>query len=166
MPAGQESGIILPMKRKLPNSSHCFVCGLENDFGLHLSFYFDEQNRVISETQFDARYQGYPGVVHGGIVATALDETLARAVMYEDPNRFMFTGRLTTRYRKPVPLERPVRLVGEVLKDRGRMAECAAKLYGPDGDLLAEAEGLMVEIPDEVSNETYGNGYGWEIRED
>ena len=125
------------MKRKLPNSSHCFVCGLENDFGLHLSFYFDEQNRVISETQFDARYQGYPGVVHGGIVATALDETLARAVMYEDPNRFMFTGRLTTRYRKPVPVERPVRLVGEVLKDRGRMAECAAKLYGPDGDLLA-----------------------------
>lgn len=166
MPACQESGIILPMKRKLPNSSHCFVCGLENDFGLHLSFYFDEQKRVICETQFAAHYQGYPGVVHGGIVATALDETLARSVMYEDANRFMFTGKLTTRYRKPVPVERPVRLVGEVVKDRGRMAECTAKLYDQDGELLAEAEGLMVDIPADQSGETYANGYGWEVREE
>lgn len=154
------------MKRKLPNSSHCFVCGLENDFGLHLSFYFDEDNHVVCETQFASQFQGYPGVVHGGIVASALDETLARAVMHDDPDRFMFTGKLTTRYRKPVPTEQPVRLVGEVIKDRGRMAECIAKLYGPDGELLAEAEGLMLGIPEGMVDHTGQEGFWWGVVED
>ena len=152
--------------RKLPNSSHCFVCGLENDFGLHLSFYIDDENRVVSETEFPAHFQGYPGVVHGGIVATALDETLARAVTVDDPNRFMFTGKLTTRYRKPVPTEKPVRLVGEVVRDRGRVAECVSRLYGPEGELLAEAEGLMMSGAEVTMDAPNLEGYWWGVVDD
>ncbi|HKJ28279.1 MAG TPA: PaaI family thioesterase [Anaerolineales bacterium] len=152
--------------KKLPNSSHCFVCGLENDFGLHLSFYMDEENRVNCETHFSAHFQGYPGVVHGGVVAAALDETLARAVMVDDPDRFMFTGKLTTRYRRPVPTEQPIRLVGEVLNDRGRVAECAAKLYGPEGELLAEAEGLMMGIPEGMVDHSNQDGFWWGVVDD
>ena len=138
--------------KKLPNSSHCFVCGLENDFGLHLSFYVDENNRIVSETQFPAHFQGYPGVVHGGIVATILDESIARAATAADPNRIMLTGKLTTRYRKPAPVGKPLRAVGEVIRDRGRMVECASYLYDQDGELLAQAEGLMIDVPPEMEH--------------
>ena len=152
--------------KKLPNASHCFVCGLENQFGLQLSFYIDEHKQVISEITVPEHFQGYPGVVHGGIVATMLDETLARAVMADDPNRFMFTGRLTTRYRKPVPLGVPLRLVGQVRRDRGRVAECAAYLYGPDEELYAEAEGLLMEVPEEVLSNTDFSGMSWQVHPD
>lgn len=134
------------MKRKLPNSTGCFVCGVENKAGLKLFFYVDDDDRVITEAAIPEHFAGYPGVAHGGIVSTILDETLARAVMADDPNRFVFTGRLTLRYRKPTPTDTPLRAVGEVVRDRGRMVECASFLYGPDGELLAEAEALLFEM--------------------
>ena len=156
----------MSVTKKLPNASHCFVCGLENQFGLKLSFYIDEQDQVVSEINVPEHFQGYPGVVHGGIVATMLDETLARAVMADDPNRFMFTGRLTTRYRKPAPLGVPLKLVGKVLRDRGRVAECASYLYGPDGELYAEAEGLLMQVPEDTNSNTDFSGMSWQVHPD
>jgi len=156
-------GYNFSVKSKLPNASHCFVCGLENSSGLQMSFYIDDQDQVVSEVTIPEQFQGYPGVAHGGIVATILDETLARAVMVTDPDRFMFTGRLTTRYRKPTPLGVPVRLVGRVIRDRGKMAECASSLYGPDGELCAEAEGLLLQVPQEVIDQTDFGGMSWKV---
>jgi len=65
-------------------------------------------------------FEGYPGVVHGGITAAMLDEAACRVYMNEDPPRFLFTARLEIRYRKNVPTQTPLRLVGKALKDRGR----------------------------------------------
>ena len=120
---------------------------------MKLHFYVDEEDRVVTEVVIPAHFQGYPGVAHGGIVSTVLDETLARSVMAEDPDRFMFTGRLTVRYRKPTPTGMTLKCVGEVVKDRGRMAECSGYLYGPEGELLAEAEGLLFEIQDDEDHQ-------------
>ena len=100
------------------------------------------------------QFQGYPGVVHGGIVATILDESIARAATAADPNRIMLTGKLTTRYRKPTPVGEPLRAVGEVIRDRGRMVECVSYLYNQDGELLAQAEGLMMDLPPEMEHQS------------
>jgi acyl-coenzyme A thioesterase PaaI-like protein len=150
---------------KLPNSSHCFVCGLENQQGLHLNFYQEGDAVVVNHVVPD-RFQGYPGVVHGGIVASMLDEVLGRVFMIDDPNRFMYTARLTLRYRKPLPTEKPLKIVGKVVRDRGRSAESKAQLFGPDGDLLAEAEGLLVELPEEVYDSTDLEALGWKVYPD
>lgn len=128
-----------------------------------MSFYIDEQKQVVSEVILPEQFQGYPGVAHGGIVATILDETLARAVMYDDPDRFMFTGRLITRYRKPTPLGVPLHLVGKVIRDRGKIAECASFLFGPDGELCAEAEGLLLQVPQEITDQTDFGGMSWKV---
>src|SRR5690349_19413206 len=106
-----------------PNSKHCFVCGLENDFGLKLRFDDNGVDEVVSHTTVARRYQGYPGVVHGGIIAAMLDETTARTAMIVDHNRFMMTGRMDIKYRKPVPVETPLTLIGRMVRDRKRMAE-------------------------------------------
>lgn len=154
------------LMNKLPNSKDCFVCGLENDFGLKLSFYKEEDGSVVVNYTVPDRYQGYPGVVHGGIVTTMLDEILGRVSAVDAPNRFMFTAKLTTRYRHPVPTEKPLRMVGRIIKDRGRIIESKAELFGPDGELLAEAEGLMVALPEDVLGDMDMETLGWKVYPD
>jgi len=140
------------MEAKRSNSSQCFGCGSDNPLGLQLVFIVNEKQQVESQMLIPEQFQGYPGVVHGGIVATILDESIARAATAADPNRIMLTGKLTTRYRKPVPVGKQLRAVGEVIRDRGRMVECASYLFDQDGELLAQAEGLMIDVPPEMEH--------------
>lgn len=137
------------MREKQPNSKHCFVCGLENPHGLKLTFYQIGPEEVTAEYTVMHGYQGYPGVVHGGIVASMLDEIAGRALMGVDPDqsRFLFTARLNIQYRKPVPVGEPLRLVGRATRQKERSAAAHAAIYGPDGDLLAEADAILVNVP-------------------
>ncbi len=148
---------------KLPNSKDCFVCGLENPFGLKLHFYATGPDEVEVKYTVPDRFQGYPGVVHGGILASMLDEVLGRVFMIDDPNRFMYTGRMTARYRKPVPTGKPLRMVGKIIKDRNRVAQSKAELYGPEGELLVEAEGLLIKLPPEVLEDGNLEALGWKV---
>ena len=86
--------------------------------------------------------------------------------MNGDQDRFMYTAKMTVRYRKPVPTGKPLKIVGTILKDRGRMAESKAELFGPDGELLAEAEGLLVNLPEEVLDTTNLQELGWKVYPD
>lgn len=150
---------------KQPNSAHCFACGMENEYGLKLPFYGDGELRVVCEYTISDQYQGFPGIAHGGIVTTLLDEALVRAFMTKDPNRFMYTAKLTVRFRKQVPTEQLLKIEGEVVKDRGRMGESKAKILGPDGDILAEAEALVVALEEEMQPERREE-LGWKVYED
>ena len=150
---------------KQPNSSHCFACGIESEYGLKLSFYSEGDQSVICDYVVPERFQGFPGTVHGGIVASILDEILVRSFMAGDPSRLMYTAKLTVRYRKPVPIGEELHGVGTVVKDRGRRGEAKAELFGPDGQLLAEAEALAVEFPKEEMEEDF-EGLGWKVYPD
>ena len=87
-----------------PTSRMCFVCGRENPTGLHLKFYEDQQaEQILAEITIPEVYQGYPGVVHGGIVAAILDEVSGRAaMMYQSQDYFWVTAKLEVRDRKSV----------------------------------------------------------------
>jgi acyl-coenzyme A thioesterase PaaI-like protein len=146
-----------------PNSKHCFVCGLANPLGLHLRFYDTGPGEVTAEITIPNHYQGYPGVVHGGIVAAMLDEAAGRAHMGGDPPRFMFTARLEIQYRKNVPIGQPLRLVGLAGKTRGRTAASTSAIYDADGLLLAEADALMVDVPDETLKGADLETLGWKV---
>ena len=61
-----------------PNSRHCFVCGLENNYGLKLRFKETGPGEVTADYTVPEHFQGYPGVVHGGIVTAMLDEVTGR----------------------------------------------------------------------------------------
>ena len=147
-----------------PNSRHCFVCGVENKYGLHLRFYDTTEGEVIVETTVPEQFQGYPGIVHGGIVASLVDEALGRVHMgsSNDP-RFMFTARLTVNYRKPVPTGQPIKVVAQALKSKRRSATSTAQVLGPDGELLAEAEAVLVNVPDEMVSNADLEALGWKI---
>jgi acyl-coenzyme A thioesterase PaaI-like protein len=151
---------------KQPGSLHCFVCGVANPFGLHLDFYETAPGEVTASFTAPTEYQSYPGIVHGGIVAAMLDEVSGRALMGVDSPRFMFTARLDIRYRKNVPIGVPLRLVGHAGKSKGKAAVATGEIYGPDGTLLAQAEALLVDVPDDIVQTTNLDDLGWKVYPD
>lgn len=158
----------MTLANKLPNSKNCFACGMENPIGLKLQMYADPQTEggVVCEYTVPRVYEGYPGIVHGGVISTIMDEAVSRVFMLQDHNRFMYTARLTTKYRKHVPVEQPLRITGIVVKDRGRVAEARAAIYDASGELLAEGEALMVALPAEDLNGVSLDELGWRVYAD
>ncbi len=156
-------------KTKQPNSRHCFICGLENPVGLQLKIYQTAPGEIETTYTAPEHFQGYPGVLHGGIVATILDEISGRSHMGDDPSapRFMFTAKLEVKYRRNVPIGKPLRIVGKAGKSKGRMAEGWAGIYDESGELLAEANTLLIDVPQELMGEKANlEALGWKVYPD
>ena len=129
-----------------------FYCGLKNPVGLHLHIYEAEPGVVESTYIAPEHFQGYPGVLHGGIVGAILDELAGRSQMGSDLSapRFMFTARLEVKYRKNVPIGKLLRIAGKAGKSKGKTAEAWAGIYDADtNDLLAEGNALLINVPQE-----------------
>lgn len=152
--------------KRQPNSKHCFVCGLESPVGLKMRFEDNGVDEVRAVYTIGDRHQGYPGVAHGGVVAAMLDEAAGRTAMITDPNRFMMTGKMAIRYRKPVPTETELTLIGTLLKDRGRTAQTHSEIRLPDGSVAAEAEVMIVAIPPEYVPDADLDALGWRVYPD
>jgi len=148
------------------NSRCCFVCGLANPIGLKLRFDLTAPGEVTTLYTVPESYQGFPGVVHGGIVAAMLDEVCGRVHMGIDPPRFMYTARLDVRYRKNVPIEQPLRIVGRAVKNKSRTATASGVIYGPDGEVLAEADALLVDVPEDFVQSADLEALGWKVYEE
>ena len=134
------------------NSRMCFVCGRENPVGLHMDFYNDpEAGQVKAPFVIPAPYQGYPGVTHGGVLASILDEVSGRAInVGREETAFWVTAKLEVRYRAPTPTETPLTAVGWVVAERQRSAQVAAEIRLPDGTVTADAEAIVVNPPAEM----------------
>ncbi|MBI1795001.1 MAG: PaaI family thioesterase [Chloroflexi bacterium] len=149
---------------KQPNSRMCFICGLENPIGLHLHMYETEPGVIESKYIAPEHFQGYPGVLHGGIVAALLDEISGRAHMGGADNpRFMFTGKLEVKYRKNVPVGKLLKIIGKAGKVRSKMAESWAGIYDESGELLAEANALHINVPEDQFDLSRLDELGWKV---
>ncbi len=129
----------------------CFACGRLNPAGMHLDF---EVARDRAETRYvgDRRHQGYDGTLHGGVVAALLDETMGWAIFHQ--GMWGVTARLNVTYRRPVPVGEELRVVGEVTRARGRAVELHGTVArASDGEILAEADGTFLRMPDERRRE-------------
>lgn len=155
-----------PDGRPQPNSQTCFICGLGNPFGLKIRFYSVGTDTVEARVILSNPYQGYPGIAHGGIVATILDETMGRAILAKDPGRMMMTGTMELRYRQSVPLGEEILFRGRILKDRIRVAQASAEAILPDGTVAVEVSGMLVQIPPEKVAELNTPEIGWRVYED
>lgn len=137
----------------------CFVCGRENPVGLHLHFYTDDDGRVHAEFTPGQEHQGYPGVMHGGLITALLDETIGRTAIAGD--LWCMTARLEVRFRKPVPIGERLHIVGEISRNNGRLLQGHGEIrLGTDDQLLAEATGTFVRIPNDQI-ESYKQALAW-----
>lgn len=140
------------VKSKQPNSRMCFVCGLENDFGLKARFYSVADKELVGLFIPSEEHQGYPGRLHGGIASTILDETIGRAFLIEHQDSWWVTAELSVRFRKPIPLAETIRVVGRITGRRGRIFEGTGEILLPDGTPAAMAKGKYFAQPiDEIT---------------
>ena len=140
--------------KKQNNSRMCFVCGLENNFGLHASFYETDSNELVAIVTPSEQHQSYPGRMHGGLAATILDETIGRAIANgKEDQVWGVTLELTTKYRKPIPLGVELRIVGRVSRDDHRFFEGTGEILLPDGSVAVSAAGKYMKVPiDKITN--------------
>jgi uncharacterized protein (TIGR00369 family) len=141
---------------KQHNSKMCFVCGLKNPSGLGASFYEVEGDQLVALFTPCEEHQGYPGRMHGGIAATILDETIGRAMNIQQKEIWGITVELKIRYRKPVPLDGELRVVGRITKENRRMFEGSGEILLPDGEVAVEGQGKYFKLPiEEIADFDY-----------
>ncbi|MQY05699.1 PaaI family thioesterase [Actinomadura macrotermitis] len=127
----------------------CFGCGEEAAGGLRLRRTGVDDGAVTAEFDVRAELQGAPGLAHGGVLATAMDEVLGTAAWLLG-KRYV-TGRLETDYLAPVPVGSTVHLRAWCTGVDGRKAylEGEGRVGGPDGPVAVRAAALFVEVPEE-----------------
>jgi uncharacterized protein (TIGR00369 family) len=140
------------MVERQPSSRSCFACGRDNDVGLKMVWEnHPEEGEIRSQVTVPERFNGYPGVVHGGILAAMLDETAGRTVLLDgDPDELMVTAKLEVAYRRPTPTDTPLLLVGRLVSRTEDRAEATAEVRLPDGTVSARGRVLLARPPKEI----------------
>jgi len=138
---------------------------MENPIGLHLHMYEVEPGVIETKYLAPDHFQGYPGVLHGGIVAALIDEVSSRTQMGDGMNpRFMFTGKLEVKYRKNVPVGRMLKIVGKAGRSKRNLAEAWAGIYDAETDeLLAEGTTMCIDVPEEQFDKSRLDELGWKV---
>ncbi|MFF1481998.1 PaaI family thioesterase [Streptomyces sp. NPDC058301] len=125
---------------------HCFGCGGGQPHGLHLEARAGEGVTVTAEFTVRPPHQGAPGLAHGGVLATALDETLGSLNWLLQT--IAVTGRLETDFVRPVPVDTVLFLEAEVTAVDGRKiySRATGRIGGPDGPVAVRADALFIEV--------------------
>lgn len=135
----------------LPTYKNCFVCGQESPVGLKSRFHTDGE-KVWTEFEATPEYEGYKGVIHGGIITALLDETMGKAIcaVYDI---LAMTGKLEIRFRQETRVGRKLLVEGWVISCKGRFYETKGTVRDDAGEVLAEAKGMFIAIPPDASGE-------------
>jgi len=122
---------------------HCFVCGEKNQAGLKLKFSHAE-DKVWTTYIPSAAYEGYPGILHGGITSTLLDEVMSQCLHVQ--GLAGLTARLEVRFKQSIPIGKPVIFEARMIKRKGTLVDLEAKALLEDGQLAATALGRFMLI--------------------
>lgn len=137
------------MTEKIINYRGCFICGEENPVGLKLDFFFDRERKIARAEFMPGReYEGYRHLLHGGIISSLLDEVMAKAILAEEIP--VVTSKLTVEFKRPALVGNRLTLEGWITGRKSRAYFTAGKIFGSDGQLLAEASGVYIRADGEL----------------
>lgn len=129
-----------PSLQSVKDYTMCFACGQENPAGLRLSFR-REGERVKTEFTPGELHQGWPGIVHGGIINTLLDEAMAYAPFFQGLN--CVTAKMEVRIRNATLVGQQLFISSGITRKRRRLIETEARITLEDGTPVAEAKATM-----------------------
>ncbi len=128
---------------KFESYGNCFVCGEKNAGGLRLSFQIDKEKKTLKTIFVGGPvYQGFDGILHGGIISTLLDEAMAKLV-YELGYQAV-TASLEIRFKNPVPILKPLHVLGEITEITPRLIRAKARMVNEEGTVLAAGTSTLV----------------------
>ncbi len=134
------------VKAKQKNTKMCLVCGLKNQFGLQAAFYELENDELLAVFTPLEEHQSYPGRLHGGIATAILDETIGRAIVMNLPDIWGVTISFSTRYKRPIPLDGEIRVIGRIGKIANRYFEGSGEILLQDGSVAVEGQGKYMKL--------------------
>ena len=127
--------------------TRCYGCGPEHPTGLHLVAIADEGLALTASFTVTDMHQGAPGLAHGGILSTAIDDALGSLNwLLSSP---AVTGRLEMDFRRPVPVGATLHIRAEVLGVKGRkvFTRAVGRLDDPQGPIAVTAAALFIQVP-------------------
>ena len=129
-----------------PNPANkCFGCGGDNSGGMKLMFEQDNTNRkIVGRFVLGERYQGGGGFVHGGIIATLLDEAMGKVCRFREARAV--TAELTVEYLKPISVDEQILVEGRETGQKGRNLFIAGEIRNEAGEILARGRARFVVI--------------------
>lgn len=122
----------------------CFVCGKQNGDGLHLDFELIGDDRIRTEFTPLKRFQGWKDVLHGGIIATILDEVMVNGAYLRQI--MAVTTKLEIRFRRPAAIGERLIFYGQILDEGARTVSMKAWAERENGMIVAEATGLLMKV--------------------
>jgi uncharacterized protein (TIGR00369 family) len=127
-----------------PNpTNRCFGCGGANQRGMQLTYeQVDATQRIRGDFRLGAEYQGGAGFIHGGIIATVLDEVMGKVCRFRGVHAV--TAELTIEYLKPVPVDGDLVVEGYEVEMTGRNLFMVGEIRVVSGKVLARGKGRFV----------------------
>jgi uncharacterized protein (TIGR00369 family) len=127
----------------LIDDNYCFACGSKNSDGLKLKFTYSDDNSKAETTYIPPeKFQGWKGIVHGGIITTLLDEVMAKAAIIKGYH--ILTGEITVRFKNPAKTLEPLRCEAEIEEVKKKLLYVKGTAYNKDDEVVAEARSKMI----------------------
>ncbi len=120
--------------------SFCFGCGKDNPIGLKLDFKMDGKTARAEFTPDDV-HQGWPGIVHGGLIACLLDEAMGNVALLAGMN--CLTADMKVRLRRPVLIGEPLIITSSITRKTRKLVKTRATIFLKDGAVIAESTGTQ-----------------------
>jgi len=134
---------------QLPHTHGCLVCGRDNPQGLKLDLFVHEKHGTVrAEFTPSEHHAGFERIVHGGLIATILDEAMVWAATWR-VRRFCLCGELTVRFRQGTAPGQLLKVEAFVETSRPRLVETAGKIFDASGKLLVTAQGKYIPVTPE-----------------
>ena len=143
------------MRIELPHTPGCLVCGRDNPHGLHLSFQVDPDaagGNVYCDFKLEPHHIGFQGVIHGGVIATVLDEAMVWAATWSG-RRFCLCAELNVRFRQMAVVGQPLRLEARVDFAKPRLIQTSAEIRNLANVPIAAGTGKYIPMPPERHHE-------------
>lgn len=128
-------------------SHDCIVCGIDNEFSLNAQFLESDEGILVGIFHPLDGHQSYPERLHGGMASAIIDEMIGRAIQIPEPDTWAVTIELSTKYRKPVPLDEPIFARAKLTRNTSRAAEGIGEIVLADGTIAVEGNARYVKLP-------------------
>lgn len=134
------------MSQRLPSFDGCFCCGQTNRSGLKVPFYVTD-GEVFAHFIPSNEYYGYPGIMHGGLSATLLDEAMTWAATVAE-GRFHYAAEIKVRYRAPVADKQEIIIKAKMTDKQKKILFVEGTILDSDNNVLVKSEGKYYPLPE------------------
>jgi acyl-coenzyme A thioesterase PaaI-like protein len=135
---------------KVEEHTGCVVCGVDNTAGFQITYTIETAGTVTAQWAPTTRYEGFKGLIHGGILATVLDEAMAKAVV--SLGLEALTAELKVRYRCYVKADEQLLITGRIMSHKNRLLKLEASLCRNSGYECVHAWGTFIIVPGASTN--------------